>query len=370
MLCYQHPADAAAAACQRCQRGLCRSCAKQFLPRLCTHCVDEHARNRTREARRTLWLSLPVFAFVGWSVSLSATALPHRLRLYFALLAGMVALGAWIGLQRWRRKPSLAGGTAAMPESETPLRERVLVPMLAGIVFWPWLLFETLRDLQLAHRLRAFVPVESREGTFGFGEASLALASLAAAFTLGTHGLSSYTSVADKLWKTEANLAAKAEQAVRARIDEPRSPKVVPPPAAVAAPAAPMEAPSEPAVAPAPQVEPEPEPQALPEAQQVTPDPQAATAQTAEEEPAHGRRHHRKPEEAAEKQDERAPEVEQAEVEAVPADEPAPPASLDRRYVPGSEMARQALTGNRAPAGTYVTSNGRVVMPAPPPPPK
>ncbi|MET0284825.1 MAG: hypothetical protein ABW352_10155 [Polyangiales bacterium] len=371
MLCHQHPADSAHAACQRCQRGLCRSCAKQFLQRLCTHCIEQSASKRVREARRTLWLALPVFALAAWGVAAASPTLAPRVKLTLSMLAGMLALGSWFGLRRWRRAPALAGGIAALPESETPLLERVLKPALAGLVVWPWLLVETLRDMQLANRLRAFVPAENREATFGFGEASLAFASVAAAFTLGAHGLSSYfslargetarfdTPVAGEVGSTEANLAAGAQPALRAKVT-----------------------PSEPVGAIAPVREPEQQPAsepptlgppALPE---VTPE-VAAPADA----PRRARRERRKHGEPAEEQAEQAEpeaepqtakreEPEEPEPEQAPPEPAPPPPVLDRRYVPGSEMAKQALSGSRAPGGSYVTSSGRVVIKAPPPTPK
>jgi hypothetical protein len=382
MLCHQHPADSAHAACQRCQRGLCRSCAQQFLPRLCTHCIEESVSKRTREARRTLWLALPVFTLAAWLVGLVLPELAPRPKLFVALLAGMGALGSWFGLRRWRRAPALAGGIASLPESETPFLERVLKPALAGIVFWPWLLVETLRDMQLASRLRAFVPAEDRASTFGFGEASLAFVSLAAAFTLGAHGLSTYTPVAAELWSREASLAASAQDVVRAKLTEAEpaaagsvAPQAEPQSAAQGEPEPPGDS-EEPAAQPVLAQEP---PAAEPPSSAPPPLPEVPAAEPAHADtPPRSRRERRKgavqeqapaepaPVEVAAPSEPSEPS-EPAPHEQAP---PAPPPVLDRRYVPGSEMAKQVLSGSRAPDGSYVTSSGRVVIKAPPPTPK
>jgi hypothetical protein len=355
MLCHQHPADSAHAACQRCQRGLCRGCTQQFLQRLCTHCIEQSAAARKRDARRTLWLALPVFALAAWGTSQGLFAIAPRLRLYFALLAGMAALGVWLGLRRWRRAPQLTSGFAVMPEGEAPFVERVLVPALAGLVFWPWLLFETLHDMQLANRLRAFVPPENRVSSFGFGEASLAFASLAASFTLGTHGLSSYAPTAGKLWAGEAKLAQRAQDAVRAKLDEPAKARLGS--MANEAPAAPVAHAVE---APTPEGEPQPQPE-------VPPLPVVPEAPAQEAPP---RAHpHRKREEITATAEEAEPASADHEEPAPEEEAPPPilpPPVLDRRYVPGSEMAKQAQSGNNGPDG-YVTPSGRVVIKAPPP---
>ncbi|HEX5657921.1 MAG TPA: hypothetical protein VFX59_12035 [Polyangiales bacterium] len=329
MLCHQHPADPAHAACQRCQRGLCRSCTKLFLQRLCTHCIEQSASRRRVEARRTLWLALPVFALAAWGTA-SGLPLAPRLRLYVASLAGMVALGVWFGLRRWRRAPALGSGFASLPEGET-LFERALKPALAGIVFWPWLLIETLRDMQLAGRLRAFVPAENRARSFGFGEASLAIASVAAAFTLGTSGLT-LDNPADAPRAHVGSLGSQASAPVARAVEAavPEAEPIVP-----SVPALP--------VVEEPKVHEEPRGHRRKRELEVA----AAEEQPAVEEPP-------------------APEpVAEPEPEATPQQEPV---RLDRRYVPGSEMAKQALSGKNGPEG-YVTSSGRVVIKAPPPSP-
>ncbi len=379
MLCHQHSSEAAHAACQRCQRcqrGLCRSCSQQFLQRVCTHCIEQTVSQRTREGRRTLWLTLPVFALPAWATVMALSSTPARL--YFGQLAGMLALGVWFGLRRWRRAPGLASDVASIPDGGT-----ILVPVLAGVAFWPWLMVETLRDISLANQLRTYVPEEQRASTFGFGEASLVFASVASAFTLGAHGLSSTTPLAGKLWATEAGMVDSAQEAVRSKLARQetaaRAPAAAPVPDGVEAPQ--LEAPQvEAPQLEAPQVE-APRAEAPPHAEasppvEVPPLPEVPSEARASTEIAvkevHGKRHRRRGEVAVVEEAAPVPQVEVAEPEEqAPAAEPAveapkPAPTLDRRYVPGSEMAKQALSGKKTPDGSYVTSSGRVVIKAPP----
>lgn len=205
MFCFQHFAVGAAGTCNACGRALCHECVGRFVPPLCPLCAEDEAQGRIAHASTTLLLTAGCFAAgMYFAVHyLSEVGSPVGTRLGLGAMLGLSAASACLGLRRWRWS---SNGTTVMVGPVGFILGvwlfRLLLPIFYGSFAWPFLLYQTVRELRSAYRLRTHIPGARKRPALPVGLAGIVLVAVFGAMAL-----------AMELAKTEHAASSSAERA-------------------------------------------------------------------------------------------------------------------------------------------------------------